>query len=38
MGMSTVRFRGVVDDPEDGTEADHVIDRLADLPRVLGLA
>ena len=37
MGMSTVRFRGVVDDPEDGTEADHVIDRLADLPRVLGL-
>ena len=38
MGMVTVRFRGVVDDPEDGTEADHVIDRLADLPRVLGLA
>jgi putative hydrolase of the HAD superfamily len=37
MGMSTVRFRGVVDDPEDGTEADHVIDRLADLSRVLGL-
>ena len=36
MGMSTVRFRGVVDDPEDGPEADHVIDRLADLPRVLG--
>lgn len=36
MGMSTVRFRGVVDDPEDGAEADHVIDRLADLPRVLG--
>ena len=35
MGMSTVRFRGVVDDPEDGAEADHVIDRLADLPRVL---
>ncbi len=38
MGMVTVRFRGVVDDPEDGAEADHVIDRLADLPRVLGLA
>jgi putative hydrolase of the HAD superfamily len=37
MGMSTVRFRGVVDDPEDGTEAEHVIDRLADLPQVLGL-
>ena len=36
MGMSTVRFSGVVDDPEDGAEADHVIDRLADLPRVLG--
>ena len=38
MGMVTVRFRGVVDDPEDGAEADHVIDRLADLLRVLGLA
>ncbi len=38
MGMVTVRFRGVVDDPEDGAEADHVIDRLADLPQVLGLA
>ncbi len=38
MGMVTVRFRGVVDDPEDGAEADHVIDRLADLRRVLGLA
>lgn len=36
MGMSTVRFRGVVDDPEDGAEADHVIDHLTDLPRVLG--
>ncbi len=38
MGMVTVRFRGVVDDPEDGAEADHVIDRLADLSGVLGLA
>jgi HAD superfamily hydrolase (TIGR01549 family) len=38
MGMVTVRFRGVVDDPEDGAEADHVIDRLADLSVVLGLA
>jgi len=27
-----------VDDPEDGAEADHVIDRLADLSVVLGLA
>ena len=38
MGMVTVRFRGVVDDPEDGAEADNVIDRLADLSVVLGLA
>ena len=38
MGMVTVRFRGVVDDPEDGAEADHAIDRLADLSVVLGLA
>jgi len=38
MGMVTVRFRGVVDDPEDGAEADHVIDRLANLSGVLGLA
>ena len=38
MGLVTVRFRGVVDDPADGAEADHVIDRLADLSVVLGLA
>ena len=37
VGMATVRFRGVVDDPDSGDEADHVIDRLVDLPAVLGL-
>ena len=37
VGMATVRFRGVVDDPDGGDEADHVIDRLVDLPAVLGL-
>lgn len=43
-GMTTVRFRGVVEDDapdegdEDGPEADHVIDRLADLPALLGLS
>ena len=31
MGMGTVRFRGALDDLEDGAEADHVIDCLADL-------
>jgi hypothetical protein len=35
--MATVRFRGVVDDPDGGDEADHVIDRLVDLPAVLDL-
>ena len=35
MGMTTVRFRGALDDLEDGAEADHVIDRLADLPDLL---
>ena len=44
LGMATVRFRGVVEDdvPEegddDGPEADHVIDRLAELPALLGVA
>ncbi|MBQ90564.1 MAG: hypothetical protein CL441_03950 [Acidimicrobiaceae bacterium] len=37
MGMATVRFRGAVDDAEEGPEADAVIDRLADLPALLGL-
>jgi len=37
LGMTTVRFRGVVDD-EGGPEADHVIDRLDALPALLGLA
>ncbi len=43
LGMTTVRFRGVVEDdvPEggddDGPEADHVIDRLAELPALLGV-
>ena len=36
LGMTTVRFRGVVDD-EGGPEADHVIDRLDALPALLGL-
>ena len=36
-GMGTVRFRGVIDDPEPGDEADHVVDRLADVALVLGL-
>lgn len=38
LGMTTVRFRGAHDDDEHGDEADHVIDRLVDLPAVLGLA
>ena len=44
LGMTTVRFRGVVEDdaPEEGDdegpEADHVIDRLAELPALLGVA
>jgi putative hydrolase of the HAD superfamily len=37
LGMATVRFRGVVDDDGPGDEADHVIERLADLPGLLGL-
>ena len=36
-GMTTVRYRGVRDDPEDGDEADHVIVHHAQLPEVLGL-
>jgi len=35
MGLGTVRFRGAVDDPEAGDEADHVVDRLSDLPVLL---
>ncbi len=38
LGMTTVRFRGALDDGEDGEEADHVLDHLADLPDLLGLA
>ena len=37
MGMTTVRFRGALDDDEPGDEADHVIDRLTELPTVLGI-
>lgn len=37
MGMGTVRFRGALDDGEPGDEADHVVDRLADLATVLGI-
>ena len=36
LGMTSVRFRGVVDD-KDGPEADHVIDRLDALPALLDL-
>jgi hypothetical protein len=36
--MATVRFRGALDDLEDGLEADHVVDRLDQIPAVLGLA
>ena len=38
LGMATVRFRGALDDLEDGLEADHVVDRLDQIPAVLGLA
>ncbi|HAQ23064.1 MAG TPA: hypothetical protein DGF10_01585 [Acidimicrobiaceae bacterium] len=31
MGMKTVRFRGVFDDPEQGDEADYVVDDLREL-------
>ena len=37
LGMTTVRFRGALDDLEDGLEADHVVDRLDQVPAVLGL-
>lgn len=39
LGMTTVRFRGVLDDDDEegGPEADHVIDRLDALPAVLEL-
>ncbi len=35
MGMGSVRFRGALDDDEPGADADHVIDRLAELPGLL---
>ncbi len=35
LGMGTVRFRGAIDDPEPGDEADHVVDRLGELPDLL---
>ncbi|MBC8364120.1 MAG: HAD-IA family hydrolase [Actinobacteria bacterium] len=40
MGMTPVRFSGVVDDDDrsEGPEAHHVIDRLVDLPALLGVA
>lgn len=34
-GMGTVRFRGAIDDREPGDEADHVVDRLVELPGLL---
>ena len=37
VGLATVRFRGCVDDPSAGPEADHVIADLRELPTVLGL-
>jgi FMN phosphatase YigB (HAD superfamily) len=36
MGMTSVRYRGVFDDPESGPQADIVIDHLAELPALLG--
>mgnify|MGYP006085761507 CR=1 FL=1 len=37
MNMTSVRFRGVVDDTEDGPEAELIIDNLLELPSVLGI-
>jgi len=34
-GMGTVRFRGAIDDPAPGDEADHVVDRLVEVPELL---
>ncbi len=34
-GMGTVRFRGAIDDPEPGDEADHVVDRLDEVPAIV---
>jgi len=36
LGMTTIRFQGVVSDQGDYPEADEVIDNLLDLPRVIG--
>ena len=38
LGMTTVRYRGLVDDPGDGPEADHVVDDHRLIPELLGLA
>jgi FMN hydrolase / 5-amino-6-(5-phospho-D-ribitylamino)uracil phosphatase len=35
MGMGTVRYRGLADDPEPGPEADHVLDDHAELPALI---
>jgi FMN phosphatase YigB (HAD superfamily) len=37
MGMTTVRYNRVYDEPDGGPEADHVIDDLTRLPAVLGV-
>lgn len=37
LGMGTVRYAGVLDDPSDGPEADHVIHDYSELAGVLGL-
>jgi putative hydrolase of the HAD superfamily len=39
LGMRTVRYRGLHDDPDTGAEADHVLDRHQELPALVeGLA
>jgi FMN phosphatase YigB (HAD superfamily) len=36
IGMTAVRYRAVYDDPDNGPEADHVVDALAEIPALLG--
>ncbi|MBA3366227.1 MAG: HAD family hydrolase [Actinobacteria bacterium] len=37
LGMITIRYAGIVDDPTDAPDADHVVRGYAELPGVLGL-
>ncbi|MFT3864072.1 MAG: HAD family hydrolase [Solirubrobacterales bacterium] len=37
-GMTSIRYRGLADDPEEGAEADFVIDRHRELPALLSSA